>query len=138
MADLAASQVAPARASNPIVRVALMGAGSLLVAIGVIGIFVPLLPTTIFLLLAAACFGRSSPGAYRWLTTNRWFGRYLHDYKERRGATLVTKVTSIGALWLGIGAAVWFLGLPLWADLVLFAIAVAVTLHLLTLATLRD
>jgi hypothetical protein len=115
-----------------------MGAGSLLVAIGVIGIFVPLLPTTIFLLLAAACFGRSSPGAYRWLTTNRWFGRYLHDYKERRGATLVTKVTSIGALWLGIGAAVWFLGLPLWADLVLFAIAVAVTLHLLTLATLRD
>jgi hypothetical protein len=138
MADLAASQVVPARASNPIVRVALMGAGSLLVAIGVIGIFVPLLPTTIFLLLAAACFGRSSPGAYRWLTTNRWFGRYLHDYKERRGATPLTKVTSVAALWLGIGAAAWFLSLPLWADFVLLAIAAAVTLHLVTLATLRD
>jgi uncharacterized membrane protein YbaN (DUF454 family) len=138
MADLAASQVAPARAANPIVRLALLAAGSLLVAIGIIGIFVPLLPTTVFLLLAAACFGRSSPGAYRWLTTNRWFGRYLHDYHERRGATVLTKVTSIGALWLGIGAAAWFLGLPLWVDLVLLAIAVAVTLHLLTLRTLHD
>lgn len=138
MTDLAIAQPTPVRASNPVVRWLLMAAGGVLVAIGVIGIFVPLLPTTIFLLLAAACFGKSSPAAYRWLTTNRWFGRYLHNYKERRGATLATKATSIATLWLGIGAALWLLSLPVWVTVALLVIAAAVTLHLLRLETIRD
>jgi hypothetical protein len=136
LASPAAMQVG--RTRNPLVRYALVAAGSVLVAIGVIGIFVPLLPTTIFLLLAAACFGKSSPRAYHWLTTNRMFGRYLHDYQHRRGATVLTKATSIAALWLGIGAAAWFLSLPLWVTAALLLIAAAVTLHLLRLQTLRD
>jgi uncharacterized membrane protein YbaN (DUF454 family) len=135
MADFAAT---PVRVSNPLVRYALIVAGSVLVAIGVIGIFVPLLPTTVFLLLAAACFGKSSPGAYRWLTTNRWFGSYLHNYQVRRGATALTKATSIATLWLGIGAAIWFLSVPLWLSAMLLAIAAAVTIHLLRLQTLHD
>jgi uncharacterized membrane protein YbaN (DUF454 family) len=116
------------------VRPLLIAAGVVLVAVGAVGIFVPLLPTTIFLLLAAACFGRSSPGAYRWLTTNRWFGPILRDYNEGRGATMQTKVTSIGALWLGLGLAAWWLWNP-WIDLALAAIGVAVTVHLVRLRT---
>jgi uncharacterized membrane protein YbaN (DUF454 family) len=126
-----------ARVANPFLRILLLAAGGVFVAIGVVGIFVPLLPTTIFLLIAAACFGKSSPGAHRWLMNNRWFGRYLNDYTERRGATRATKITSLVLLWLGIGAAIYFFFTPLWLVLALLGIAVAVSAHLLLLDTLR-
>lgn len=116
------------------VRPLLIAAGIVLVAVGAVGIFVPLLPTTIFLLLAAGCFGRSSPGAYRWLTTNRWFGPILRDYNEGRGATMRTKVTSIVTLWLGLGLAAWLLWNP-WIDLALAVIGGSVTWHLVRLRT---
>jgi hypothetical protein len=121
-----------------VLRILLVAAGGLFVAIGVVGIFVPLLPTTIFLLIAAACFGRSSPGAHRWLMNNRWFGRYLNNYAERRGATPATKVASLLLLWFGIGAAIYLFYTPLWLVIVLLGIAIAVSAHLLLLDTLRD
>ena len=65
--------------------------GSLLVGIGVLGVFLPLLPHTIFFLLAAACYARGSERAHTWLMTNRFFGRYLRNYSEHRGATPGTK-----------------------------------------------
>lgn len=123
--------------SSRLARWLYLAAGSLLVALGVLGIFLPLLPTTIFLILAAGCFGKSSPGAYRWLHTNRLFGKYLRDYRERHGATVATKVTSIGSLWLGIGAAIFFIHVS-WVALVLLVIAAAVSVHLFRLTTLRD
>ncbi|MCA9823131.1 MAG: YbaN family protein [Dehalococcoidia bacterium] len=138
MRELAPVAPSARPAGHPVVRYALTGAGGMFVGIGVIGIFVPLLPTTVFLLIAAACFGRSSPRAHHWLTTNRWFGTYLHNYSARRGATVSTKITSIGALWIGIGAAVFFLATPLWLTASLGVIAAAVTTHLLMLQTLRD
>ena len=73
-------------------RALLMATGTLFVGIGVLGIFLPLLPTTVFLLIAAACYARSSDRAYEWLMTNRMFGRYLRNYHEERGATLRSKV----------------------------------------------
>lgn len=117
-------------------RPLLIAAGVLLVAIGTIGLFVPLLPTTIFLILAAGCFGKSSPGAYRWLTTNRLFGPMLRDYHEGRGATLKTKVFSIAFLWAGLAVAIWFVP-NLWVDAVLVAIGAGVTVHLVRLRTVR-
>lgn len=114
-----------------------LSAGCVLVGIGVLGIFLPLLPTTIFFILAAGCFGKSSPGAYRWLNTNRCFGKYLRNYRERHGATVGTKVTSLGSLWFGIGAAAFFAHTP-WISVVLLAIAVGVSIHLLRLTTIRE
>jgi uncharacterized membrane protein YbaN (DUF454 family) len=108
--------------------------GVVLVAVGAAGIFVPLLPTTIFLILAAGCFARSSPGAYRWLTTNRVFGPLLRDYQEGGGATLRTKVGSIILLWVGLGLAVWLIGNP-WVAAGLLVIGIAVTVHLVRLRT---
>ncbi|MGE5596235.1 MAG: YbaN family protein [Hyphomicrobiales bacterium] len=126
------------RASSKwLVRVLLRVAGAVLVGIGVLGIFLPLLPTTVFLLGAAACFGKSSPGAYRWLTTNPVFGRYLREYREERGATIGTKVVSLLSLWVGIGIAAWVFRDMLWLDALLGAIAIGVTIHLLSLRTLR-
>ena len=123
--------------SSRIVRWLYLALGSVLVGIGILGIFLPLLPTTIFFLLAAGCFGKSSPGAHRWLHTNRYFGKYLLDYRERRGATIGTKVTGIGTLWLSIGVTI-FLVQIIWVALVLLVIAAAVTIHLFRLTTLRD
>lgn len=139
MTDLVSSvKEAPAPVSNPVVRWFYLAAGSLLVGIGVLGIFLPLLPTTIFLILAAACYGKSSRRAYTWLTTNRVFGGYLRNYKEHKGATVRAKVMSIGSLILGIGSTIYFFGLPLWVDLVLVGIAIGVTWHLLALETIRE
>ena len=118
-------------------RALLIVAGSLFVGIGVIGIFLPLLPTTVFLLIAAACYARSSESAYRWLMTNRLFGRYLRNYHEERGATLSTKVVTIALLWIGIGAAAYWISAPMWLNAVLAAIALGVTIHLARLKTLR-
>jgi uncharacterized membrane protein YbaN (DUF454 family) len=117
-------------------RPLLLAAGIAFVAIGTVGLFVPLLPTTIFLILAGACFGKSSPGAYRWLTTNRVFGPMLRDYYDGRGATLRTKIVSITTLWLGLALAAWFLG-NVWIDATLAVIGVAVTIHLVRLRTVR-
>ncbi|WP_322817472.1 YbaN family protein [Tepidiforma sp.] len=114
-----------------------VGLGGLLVGVGVLGIFLPLLPSTVFFLGAAGLFGRSSPGAYRWLTTNRWFGRHLRDYKEQRGATLGAKAWSIATLWVGIGVSEYFIDIP-WVQLLLVAIGAAVTLHVMTLRTIRN
>ena len=133
MQDLEGFRVAPP--GNAVMRWALRLAGGGLVALGVLGIFLPLVPTTIFLLGAAACFGKSSRGAYRWLTTNRWFGRYLREYREERGATAGTKVLSIASLWVGIGATAYYLRDMPWLDVLLVAIAMAVTFHLLSLRT---
>ena len=119
-----------------LVRWFFMGLGSVLVAIGILGVFLPLLPSTVFFLMAAACYGKSSPAAYRWLTTNRWFGRHLKDYREEKGATLTAKIFSIGSLWLGIGLSEYVID-NLWLRLALVLVAGGVTAHLLMLKTIR-
>ena len=121
-----------------LIRWALIAAGSVLVGIGVLGIFLPLLPSTIFFLGAAACFGRSSPRAYHWLTTNRWFGKHLHNYHREKGATIPAKIFSIGSLWLGIGITEYFFIENLWLRLALLVIAAGVTIHLLRLQTIHQ
>ena len=66
--------------------------GSIFVAIGTIGIFVPGLPTTVFMLLAAACYVRSSERLYNWLIRNKTFGKYIKDYREGKGMPMRAKI----------------------------------------------
>jgi len=112
--------------------------GTLSVLLGALGIFLPLLPTTPFLLLAAACFLRSSDRCYRWLIANRWFGRYIRDYREQRGVRRRVKIFSISLLWLAIGYSVLFVLSHPAPQILLIAIAACVTTHILSLKTLRD
>jgi hypothetical protein len=70
-------------------------AGTSFAGLGILGIFLPLLPTTPFLLLAAACYARSSERFYNWLLNNRWFGHYIRNYLEGKGVPLRVKVLSI-------------------------------------------
>ena len=110
-------------------RAVLFGVGVLSLGTGVVGMFVPLLPTTCFLLLAAWCFGKSSPRLHQWMFHNQWFGVYLRDYKEGRGIPRAVKIGSLSLLWLTIGGTVVFAISVLWVRILLVGIALAVTAH---------
>tara|TARA_Y100000814_G_C12133981_1_gene335073 strand:- start:47 stop:466 length:420 start_codon:yes stop_codon:yes gene_type:complete len=71
--------------SNPLAKLMWVSLGSLFVGLGAIGVIVPGLPTTPFLILAAACYIRSSQRLYDWLISNKRFGPYLKDYREGKG-----------------------------------------------------
>jgi uncharacterized membrane protein YbaN (DUF454 family) len=109
--------------------------GFLSVGLGAVGIFLPILPTTPFLLLAAACFIRSSDSLYQRLISNRWFGKYLKNYREGKGVPIATKVIGISALWITIGISAMFATDLLAIRIVLLLVAVGVTVHLALLPT---
>jgi len=111
--------------------------GTVSVGLGTIGIFVPLLPTTVFYLLAAYCYARSSQKFYNWLLNNRWIGEYIRNYREGRGIPLRQKVFSISLLWLTIGYSAWFVVSLWWVRLILLGIAIGVTIHLVTIKTYK-
>ena len=120
-----------------LIRTLLLASGTLCVVLSVLGIFLPVLPTTPFLLLAAICYARSSERFYNWLMTNRWCGEYVRNYREGRGIPLKQKVLTILLLWLTIGYAVWFVISLWWVKLIVLSIAVSVTIHLVRVKTLK-
>ena len=119
------------------VRIALISLGTFLLCIGVVGIFIPILPTTPFLLIAAALYARSSQKFYNWLMNNRLFGRYIRSYREGKGIPLKIKLITIALLWITIGISAVFATDILWLRILLGAIAVGVTTHIATIKTYR-
>jgi uncharacterized membrane protein YbaN (DUF454 family) len=120
---------------NPLVRYVLLAIGWLSVALGVIGIFLPVLPTTPFLLLAAACFMRSSKRFYLWLVNHRQLGPWIVDYLEGQGIPLKGKVYAISLMWLSIGLSCYLVPL-FWARAFMLTSAVLVSLYILRQKTL--
>jgi uncharacterized membrane protein YbaN (DUF454 family) len=118
-------------------RIAILVLGCVSLAVGVIGIFLPLVPTTGPLLLAAVCFDRSSPTFHSWLMNNRFLGGYIKNYREGRGLPMMQKVCTIGLLWTTIILSIVFAVDAWWGRALLALIAVAVTLHVATLPTYR-
>jgi uncharacterized protein len=114
----------------------LISLGILAMVVGLIGVVAPLLPTTPFLLLAAACFVRSSDTLYDRLTSNRLFGGFIRDYREQRGVSARAKIVALALLWGVIGYTALTAVDAAWLRVLLVAIAVAVTIHLLRLRTL--
>ena len=108
--------------------------GTVATSLGFLGIFLPLLPTTPFLLLAAYCFARSDPRRYRKLLDNPWFGRYIRDYRVGRIRRRERWVTLL-VMWLVIGAAAVYGFDTWWARGLLLLIPACVTVHLLRLET---
>ncbi|MCX8116906.1 MAG: YbaN family protein [Desulfobacterota bacterium] len=119
----------------PWVRPFLVGLGTFFVGLGIVGIFIPVLPTTPFFLLAAACYARSSDRTYHWLLNHRWFGKYIRDYREGRGIPRRAKGLSIGMLWTTVLVSLLVLPHPLLVKVLLLAIALGVTIYLLSLPT---
>src|SRR4030042_2469421 len=102
-------------------------AGSLSVVLGMIGIFVPILPTTPFLLLAAACYIRSSERFYRWLINNRLFGTYIRNYLEGKGMPLTIKIYTIALLWVTISLSIILISQNMIIKIILVCVAIGVT-----------
>lgn len=111
----------------------LLAGGYTFVGLGLIGIVVPLLPTTPFLLLAAYCFARSSRRAHEWMLGNRLTGPYIRGFVDGSGISWLAKTLTIAFLWIGITASAVLAVDMLTIRIALFAIAVAVTVHLLML-----
>jgi len=109
--------------------------GTLSLLLGAVGIFFPVLPTTPFLLLSAACYARSSVRLHSWLLNNRIFGSYIRDYQEGRGVSLRHKIAALVLLWLSIGYAAGFAVSRTWLRILLLGIAAGVTIHLCKLKT---
>jgi uncharacterized membrane protein YbaN (DUF454 family) len=119
-------------------RLVLIIAGTVSTGLGILGIFVPLLPTTPFLLLAAICYARSSERFYHWLLNNHWFGSYIRNYLQKGGIPLKAKVFTLALLWVVIGCSAAFAVESFIIRLILALIAIGVTIHVLTLRTLKE
>ena len=111
--------------------------GFILVGIGILGIFLPLLPTAIFLIMASACFMRSSPKAAVWLKNNRWLGGYVRNYIDKTGLTITSKIIHIVILWVSIGLSAYFVAENNVIRILLLVIAIAVSIHLIMIKTAK-
>ena len=120
-----------------IVRYLLIGIGLTAVGLGMLGVVLPLLPTTPFLLLAAACFARSSARFHDWLMNMPVFGQYIRDYKAGKGIPFRAKITALTVLWVTILTSVIWMVPVLFVKALLIAIAGAVTTHIVRLPTRR-
>lgn len=112
--------------------------GSFFMGLGILGIFLPLLPTTPFLLIAAACYIRSSEKFYNWLINNKWLGNYIKNYIEGKGVPLKVKALSISLLWITIGYSVVFVVHIFLIRVILILIAIGVTIHILSIRSLKQ
>jgi uncharacterized protein len=121
-----------------VLKALLLVAGTISLTLGAIGIILPILPTTPFLLLSAACYLRSSERMHKWLLGNRWFGEYIRNYQEGKGIPLKTKIVAMSVLWVAIIYSAFFaLDEVLVAQVALLLIALGVTIHLIRLPTLK-
>ena len=105
--------------------------------LGFLGIFLPVLPTTPFLLLAAALFFRGSPRLYEWLTSHKTLGPYIRNFRENRAVPMHVKIVSVCMMWTAILLSAFLAVNVWWLRIALFAIAVGVTWHILSFRTLK-
>lgn len=113
----------------------LTGAGFLLLGLGALGVFLPILPTTPFVLSASACFA-GNPALRSRLLRNRFFREHLENYQRRTGLKKSTVVFSLGFLWATLCLSMLTTG-KLWAVLLLCGVGIAVTVHILCMARPR-
>jgi uncharacterized membrane protein YbaN (DUF454 family) len=111
-------------------RAVYIAAGSLALALGVAGIFLPLLPTTPFVLLAAACYARGSARFHGWLLANRTFGPMIREWQQHRSIPYRTKLTAVALMSLTLGISIVFFVEPPWLKLALAAMGVGLAVWL--------
>ena len=110
-------------------RLSLLVAGWVSLALAVAGVVLPVLPTTPFVLLSAACFAKSSPRFHQWLLRQKYFGQMIRDYQAYRGIQKQTKIRAISLIWLSMTISALIIG-KVWLAAMLFSIAICVSLYL--------
>ncbi len=110
-------------------RLFLLAAGWLSLTLGVIGIVVPLMPTTVFVLLAAYCFARSSERFHRWLLGHRVFGPMVKNFRDGRGLPRAARFRAVALLWTTLGVSMWLIG-AWWSVVLLMAVGISLSVYL--------
>jgi uncharacterized protein len=113
----------------------LISAGMICVGLGALGIILPGLPTTPFLLVAAYCFARSSEHFHDWLLNHRWFGSYVRNFEEGRGMTRPAKATTLLVMWLSFGVTIVFFVPLAVGQAGMFLLAAGVSIYIMRLPT---
>lgn len=116
-------------------RLFFLSVGSTLLGIGVIGIIIPVLPTTPFILASAFFYGKSSKRLDNWISNSPYFGSYIENYKTKNGVPLNDKLTSIGFLWLTLVVSAFLFSNTWYIPLILIIVGMAVTLHIALIKT---
>ena len=117
------------------IKILLISAGWLSIALGVLGAALPLLPTTPFILLAAACFAKASPRFHNWLLSHRYLGPIIHQYQSGKGLPRQVRLRALIILWTSMSLSVWLIG-QWWAGAALVSVGILVTVYLCRLPTI--
>lgn len=110
--------------------------GCISLVLGIIGIFLPVLPTTPFLLLSAALFVRSSENLYSWLINHKYLGTYIRNFRENRAIPLRVKIVSVTLVWVTLLYCAVCVAQVWWLRLLFVGIAIGVSVHVLSYKTL--
>lgn len=125
-------------AGNRVARLWYLGAGHVSVGLAVLGVFLPLLPTTPFLLLAAACYARGSVRFYNWLLNSATFGPIIRNWREHRSVAPRHKVLGITVIVLSIGSTVIFFVPNIYGKIALSLLGLGWIIVMLRLPTRRE
>lgn len=117
------------------VRRLYVGLGFLFLVVGILGIFLPILPTTPFLLISASCFARGSERFYLWLMNHPHIGPPLREWREHHDLPLQVKAVAISSLWIGLGTSIYFFVSSNPARWILAGIGLAGTIYILRIPT---
>lgn len=111
--------------------------GTIALILGIIGIFVPLLPTTPFLLLAAALYFRSSSRLYNWLLSHPHLGTYIRNFRENKAIPLRVKIISVTLVWITLLYCTFYIAEQWWLRILFLLLATGITIHILHYKTLK-
>ena len=128
---------ADGRVSGKMMRGIYVIVGTIALVIGAIGLFLPVIPTTPLLILAAACYYRGSERLHAWILSSRWFGETIKNYQAGRGLTRDTKVRAIFLMWTTIIISAWFFVSNHFVRVAMIGVAIGVTVYLVRLPTLE-
>jgi uncharacterized membrane protein YbaN (DUF454 family) len=120
---------------NKFVKYLLLSLGLIFVGIGLIGVFVPGLPTTIFMILAAYCFLRSSERLYNWVISNKVFGARVKHFLETRTIPLRGKIHCLAAMWIMAGVSIFILSVAVWIKGIILLFIIIGTIVVLSFPT---
>ncbi|MDR2058158.1 MAG: YbaN family protein [Dysgonamonadaceae bacterium] len=110
--------------------------GIISLSLGIAGIFLPVLPTTPFLLLSATLFARSSEQLYNRLLNHPVLGEYIRDFLKEKAIPLRIKIFSVSIMWTAMLCTIFFaVNKILWLQILLFAVAISITIHILSYKT---